>query len=237
MSTLHVESTGDVTTRPLAADASSRVLVSAARLQSLVHLFRTVDLAHPDLEASLIACEDDALRMRIIARRWDGSGAPAEFHARIMDTPACFHFETRLLDPLPRSGSATVRMSRPEILRIEERRAAVRRQFREDIPVKLWGISGTHNQPCTAVLLNFCGGGLACRVSGAGGGGFITGTTVRLAFNPDETAAGEINVAARIVSATAASDPDVVILGLEFDKESLGRAAQERIAAAITQPS
>lgn len=236
MSTLHMPASHEVVTRVLNAEASARVLVSAARLQSLVHLFRTPDLQHPILEATLIGCEDDALSMRLINKREDGATTTTELHARLMDTPTCFHFETRLLNPLPRSASGSLRLARPETLCMEERRAAARRHFHDDIAVNLWGISGIQNQPCAAVLLNFCTGGLACRVTGAKGSSFVAGTTVRLAFNPDAAATGDINVAARIVSVTAAADPEVVILGLEFDNESLVKADQLRIAATIARP-
>lgn len=225
-----------VTTRALDAAASARVLVGAAKLQSLVYLSRAAEPGPPELEATLLACEDDALRMRLIARRGGGAAAGEVFHARLMDTPACFHFETRLLDPLPRQAPATIRASRPEVIRVEERRSAPRRHFQQETAVRLWGISGRRQQPCEGVLLNVCPGGLACRVSGAGDGSFITGTTVRVAFNPDAAPeAGELNLAARIVSVTAASQPEVVILGLEFEKESLSKAAEERIRAALSR--
>lgn len=236
MSTLHMPTSCEVVTRVLNPEASARVLVSAARLQSLVHLFRTTDSQHPVLEATLIGCEDDALCMRLINKRDEGATTTTALRARLMDTPTCFHFETRLLDPLPRSASNTMRLSRPESLYMEERRAAARRYFHDEITVNLWGISGMLNQPCAAVLLNFCAGGLACRVTGAKCNSITTGTTVRLAFNPDAAPTGDINVAARIVSVTAAADPEVVILGLEFDTESLVNADQQRIAAAIARP-
>ena len=236
MSTTHVESIGVPSMRLLDAEAASRVLCSAARLQALVHLFRSTDLTHADLEGTLMACEDDVLRLRLIVKRWDGQGGCADFHGRLMDTPACFHFETRLLDPLPRLSPAMLRLARPDTIRVEERRATARRQFRDEITVKLWGIGGAAHQPCAAAMLNFSAGGLACRVTGAPSGAFIAGSTVRLAFLPDGLVeAGEINLAARIVSVTTASAPDVVILGLEFDQELLGKTGRARIEAALAR--
>lgn len=222
--------------RTIDAAATSRVLTSATRLRAALHLSRTSHLEPPDLEGTLLACADDALRIRLTSLRWDGRGGPLPLHARLIDNPACYHFETRLLDPLPRAAPSMLRILRPEFLRVEERRTTHRRTFRHETEVLLWGVGDAQDKPCKAALLNLSAGGLACQVTSADERGFSVGTTVRLAFTPDVDNAGEITLAARIVSSTTAFLPDGVILGLEFDQESLPHAELARIEASLAVP-
>ena len=209
-------------TRTLGPEASARVLAQAWQVG--------VDLRLRNLgtgmEAVCVTVNSDDVGTTLTVKVGAGAGGTgsiptgADVVAELILAGRRYAFQTRCLEPPSQALDDLLRMERPKVVTVIERRRSRRREFQESTEVMLQAADGDASWQNRGTLLNLSMDGMACRIRAEDTMNIAVGSPLRVTFSPSGSLC-ELAINARVINVTRGASPGRAIVGMEFtDVES-----------------
>jgi len=221
-------------TAVLGALASGRLLADVIRDKKAIRLY--ADDFRPDDALSGIVVGGDEHRIIVetapLSRRTRAMFSARDLRARI-DVCGCrYSFATRCVDMSADLAADRLRIVRPTVIEVVERRRSARRQLRAPADALIRPTGGGEDWSLCADVLNVSADGIACRMDAEPAARLQVGRQIGVTLRLD-TASEGFALTALVISVIEASTPARVIVGMEFVKDGRWRASCARLRAAL----
>jgi hypothetical protein len=146
---------------------------------------------------------------------------------------ARYLFETRCAETVVNGKPPVIRLVKPTIVFLADRRRSPRHRWRKPTEVSLAAAGANDRWRCTAALLNVSPDGVACRVAASDMESLSVGQVVGAQFRLDSLSP-EFSLPVRVTNVTEGGTVDQMVVGLEFIVDTdLAVAEQVRLREAL----
>ncbi|RME40318.1 MAG: PilZ domain-containing protein [Planctomycetota bacterium] len=209
----------------LARAVDERVEVRWRPLGGTIATGRSARLVHADGESVTLEADEATGDDEMIA-------GETTVLVRLTVDGVSYRFETRYLDRRIEEGACWVRLRRPKVLLLVDRRRRPRCRLHRPTLVTLQSQSRPDAWWCQAVMLNVSPDGLACRMPTAAASQLQPGDRLWARFRLDGVERSFV-FDARVVSVIEAGEPQRSVVGLAFLESPQGSDLREALDAAL----
>ncbi|MFQ5591282.1 MAG: PilZ domain-containing protein [Phycisphaerae bacterium] len=225
-------------TRILEADASARVLQTAAMANNPITLCADEDSPDDSMLGIIVGGNESQLEVEISSldhRAHTILGSPV-LYASMDVSDNRYVFRTQCVTASLEDDTHILRLVRPAAIALVERRRSRRRALRGNTQMTLRSDDPDAGWRIQADVLNLSLNGVAGRTCESHAAGVLDiGQIIRVAFTLGAPAAA-FDLTARVVSWTPAATRGNVVLGIEFVDDDRLDACRNRLRAALARP-
>lgn len=218
---------------PVKGDIAVRALERASRSRARIRIQLRDRITQRRINGCVIRAGLNSIRVDAGACKIDRAARGAFCDATLSIDEGLYVFASRVINICSNDGGCVhLELTRPESLRLIQRRRFVRARLSTSTAVHIEPVADNAFEPFDANLLNLAEEGLAARTEVALADRLSVDQTVRIRFRSDASA-NAFDLRAILRRKTAAGDRGQVILGLTFEFDDDEGAVRDAVRDAV----